>query len=317
MHQLSELFNVDKQKPKLLIVDDQPIIIRVLYELFKDECDIYMATNGIDALAKCEEVKPDLILLDLVMPDIDGYQVCKHIKANADLVDIPIIFVTASLEQESEVKGFEVGAVDFIQKPINAVITRARVKTHIRLKQQSDLLKSMALVDGLTGIANRRHFESSLHIGWLQSAREQSPMSMLLIDIDEFKKFNDYYGHMAGDGCLQKIAQAMAGILGRPYDLVARYGGEEFAIILPKTDHEGAKYIADQVHQAIRALNIPHTKSTTGSVTLSIGVSTIIPHYKVSADILIQHADKALYQAKENGRNKTVATDLDTNDQNS
>jgi diguanylate cyclase (GGDEF)-like protein len=306
MYQLSDLFNVDKQKPKLLVVDDQPLIIRVLYELFKDECEIFMATNGTDAIAKCKQVKPDLVLLDLVMPDMDGYQVCKHLKADEDLSDIPIIFVTASFEQEDEIKGFENGAVDFIQKPINPIITLARVRTHVRLKQQSDLLKSMALNDGLTGIANRRHFESSLHIDWLQCAREKSPMSLLLMDIDEFKKFNDHYGHVAGDGCLQKVAKAIASVLGRPYDLAARYGGEEFAIVLPKTNHEGAQYIAYQVHNAINSLAIPHIKSQIGIVTLSIGVSTTIPNHKGSPDSLVQQSDKALYQAKENGRNQSV-----------
>lgn len=310
MYQLSDLFNVDKQKPKLLVVDDQPLIIRILYELFKDECEIFMATNGTDAIEKCKQVKPDLILLDLIMPDMDGYQVCRHLKADEDLSDIPIIFVTASFEQEDEVKGFEAGAVDFIQKPINPIITRARVRTHVRLKQQSDLLKSMALVDSLTGIANRRHFESSLHIGWMQCAREQTCMSLLLMDIDEFKKYNDHYGHIAGDGCLQKVAKAIAGVLGRPYDLAARYGGEEFAIVLPKTDLEGAEYIAGQVHNAIRNLSIQHAKSKTGNVTLSIGVATTIPNHKASPDILVQQADSALYQAKEKGRNQSITIEF-------
>lgn len=310
MHQLADIFNLDKKKPKLLIVDDQPMIIRVLYELFKDDCEVFMATNGQDAITKCQEIKPDLILLDLIMPDIDGYTVCKKIKAIDDLVDIPIIFVTASLDQQDEVKGFEAGAVDFIQKPVNTIITRARVRTHIRLKQQSDWLKSMALIDGLTGIANRRHFESSLHINWLQSARDHTAMSLLLMDIDNFKKFNDHYGHIAGDGCLQKVASAIAGTLGRPYDLAARYGGEEFAIILPKTAHHGALHLAQEVTKAIHALNIPHIKSDAGRITSSMGVVTTIPNHKLSPDLLVQQADKALYQAKENGRNQFIAMEF-------
>lgn len=307
MQQLAELFKADQPKPKILIVDDQPLIIRVLYELFKDECEVFMCTSGRDALQKCKTIKPDLILLDLVMPEMDGYQVCKCLKDDEDLADIPVIFVTASFDQSDEVKGFEVGAVDFIHKPVNPIITRARVNTHIRLKRQSDLLKSLALVDGLTGIANRRHFESTIQIDWLQCAREKSPLSLLLMDIDQFKMFNDYYGHLAGDGCLQKVAKSLSNTLNRPYDLVARYGGEEFAFILPKTDLDGANYIAKTVAENIRQLGIPHLRSTAGLVTLSIGVATTIPHHKISPDMLIAEADKVLYQAKENGRNQSVS----------
>lgn len=311
MHQLPDLFKVEHTKPKILIVDDQPLIIRVLYELFKDECDVFMCTNGQDALQKCKTIKPDLILLDLVMPGMDGYQVCKYLKDDEDLANIPVIFVTASFDQVDEVKGFEVGAVDFIHKPVNPVITRARVNTHIRLKRQSDLLKSMALIDGLTGIANRRHFESTIQIDWLQCAREKAPLSLLLIDIDQFKLFNDFYGHLAGDGCLQKVARALTATLNRPYDLVARYGGEEFAFILPKTDLQGAMHIASSVAFNIKELGIPHLQSSAGLVTLSIGAATTIPHHKVSPDVLIHEADKVLYQAKETGRNQCISVEFD------
>lgn len=307
MYQLAELFKADQSKPKILIVDDQPLIIRVLYELFKDDHEIFMCTSGLEAIEKCKVIKPDLVLLDLVMPEMDGYEVCKSLKSDEDLADIPIIFVTANFDQQDEVKGFEVGAVDFIRKPVNPVITRARVNTHIRLKRQSDLLKSMALVDGLTGIANRRHFESTIQIDWLQCARELTPLSLLLIDIDHFKLFNDAYGHLAGDSCLQKVAKALSNTLHRPYDLAARYGGEEFAFILPKTDLQGAVYLAKAAAINIQQLAIPHTQSSAGIVTMSIGVATTIPHHKISPDVLINQADNMLYEAKENGRNQFVS----------
>jgi diguanylate cyclase (GGDEF)-like protein len=310
MNQIFELFKTDMPKPKLMIIDDQPLVIRVLSELFKMDCDVFMSTSGEDALQKCKEIKPDLILLDIVMPDMDGYEVCRRIKADEDLADIPVIFVTSSSEDSDEVKCFDVGAVDFIQKPVNAVITRSRVNTHLRLKRQSDLFKSMALFDGLTGIANRRHFESSIHLDWLQCAREQTPISLLLMDIDHFKQFNDHYGHQAGDQCLQKVAKTLTSILYRPYDLLARYGGEEFAIILPKTNHEGAQHVAKNVIQAMKGLGIAHIKSETGLVALSVGVATTTPLPKTSPDTLIAQADKALYQAKENGRNQMMCIEF-------
>jgi diguanylate cyclase (GGDEF)-like protein len=310
MNQIFELFKTEMPKPKLLIIDDQPLVIRVLYELFKIDCDVFMSTSGAEALQRCQEIKPDLILLDIVMPDMDGYEVCRRLKANEDLEDIPVIFVTSSADDADEVKCFEVGAVDFIQKPVNAVITRSRVNTHLRLKRQSDLFKSMALFDGLTGIANRRHFESSIHLDWLQCAREQTPISLLLMDIDHFKQFNDYYGHQAGDQCLQKVAKSLSKILARPYDLLARYGGEEFAVILPKTNHEGAQHVAKKIINTIEDLGVPHIKSNTGLVTLSTGVATTMPQHKVSPDLLIAEADKALYQAKENGRNQITSIEF-------
>lgn len=310
MNEIFELFKTYTPKPKLLIVDDQPLIIRVLYELFKIDCEVFMSTSGEDALKQCHIIKPDLILLDLVMPEMDGYEVCRQLKANEDLADIPVIFVTASMDQADEVKGFSVGAVDFIQKPVNAVITRARVNTHLRLKRQSDLLKSMALFDGLTGIANRRHFESSIHIDWLQCARENMPISLLLIDIDQFKQYNDFYGHQGGDTCLQQVARALASVPSRPYDLLSRYGGEEFALILPKTNHQGALHVAENIAKSIHKVAIPHEKSNLGIVTISVGVATTTPIHKISPDIIIAEADKALYKAKDTGRNKVIPVEF-------
>lgn len=291
------------RKPKLLIVDDQVLIIRVLHELFKDSCDIYMAHNGLDAIEKCTSIEPDLILLDVVMPKMDGYEVCKILKANEQTAKIPIIFITGSFEEADELKGFELGAVDFIRKPINAVITRARVNNHLALKKQTDLLRSIALIDGLTGIANRRRFEAAIHTEWLQSVRDKSAISLLMIDIDEFKKYNDHYGHLAGDDCLKKVAQAINEATGRPYDLTARYGGEEFVVILPKTNHEGAQLVAKQIMKAVRDLNIPHEKSAHPIVTISIGVTTMTPEQTSNFETLITTADQALYKAKSTGRN--------------
>ena len=290
-------------KPRLLIVDDQPINIRVLHELFKNDYETFMASDGKQAIEKCKSVLPDLVLLDVVMPEMDGYQVCKELKSDAQLAVIPVIFVTAHYDEADEAMGFELGAVDFIHKPINPLITRARVKNQILLKQQADLLRSMALVDGLTGVANRLQFESSLVADWLQCAREQHPLSIIMIDVDHFKKYNDYYGHQAGDECLRKVAQTIAASLRRPSDKVSRYGGEEFACVLPKTDLQGAIYLANEIENMVRSLNIEHQNSTTSEVvTISLGVATVIPTQDTTPNDLIGFADQQLYLAKNNGR---------------
>jgi diguanylate cyclase (GGDEF)-like protein len=294
--------------PKLLIVDDQPINIRVAHELFRHDCEVYMATNGEQALAKTRALLPDLILLDVVMPGMSGHEVCQQIKADPLLADIAVIFVTAHYDEADEVRGFELGAADFIHKPINPIITRARVQNQLLLKQQRDQLRSIALMDGLTGIANRRKFEGALARNWLQCARDRAPLSLFMIDVDYFKKYNDHYGHQEGDNCLKQIAQTIDLTLVRPSDLGARFGGEEFACLLPNTDSQGALYVAAKIEQAIRELAIPHQASEIADqVTVSIGCSTITPTPKSDVHQLIAQADEQLYNAKNNGRNQISA----------
>ena len=188
-----------KVRPKLLVVDDQRINILVLNELFREDCDVFMATSGEQALQVCRAQLPDLVLLDVQMDGIDGYEVCRRLKADAESRNIPVIFITAQGGEADEVRGLQLGAVDFIAKPINPVIVRARVQTHLTLKLQSDLLRSMTLFDGLTGVPNRRKFDEQLVRDWRQSQREQTALSVILIDVDHFKRYNDHYGHQAGD----------------------------------------------------------------------------------------------------------------------
>lgn len=250
-----------RQKPKLLLVDDQRVNILVLYELFRDECEIFMATDGEQALQSCRTVLPDLVLLDVHMDGLDGHEVCRRLKDDPETRDIPIIFVTAQGEEQDEVRGFELGAVDFIVKPINPVIVKARVNTHLTLKQQTDILRSFALLDGLTGVANRRKFDDELALDWRQCLREQAALSVILIDVDHFKHYNDRYGHLKGDSGLQAVAKALGSVLKRPYDLLARYGGEEFACVLPNTDLIDAVKIAERMETAVRALKLEHADS--------------------------------------------------------
>jgi diguanylate cyclase (GGDEF)-like protein len=290
-------------RPKLLIVDDQLTNIRVLHELFREDCDVFMATSGEQAITICQAQLPDLILLDVVMDDVDGHEVCRRLKAAPATQDIPIIFITAKQQDTDEVLGLELGAVDFISKPINPVVVKARVRTHLTLKLQYDLLRSIALVDGLTGVANRRKFDEDISADWRQCFREQKPLSLILADVDFFKRYNDRYGHQAGDDCLSSVAQALSKTVRRPYDLVARYGGEEFACILPKTDHSGAVEIAEKMQKHVRALGIEHSASDIDRVvTISLGVATMTPSGDLEFKVLIEAADKQLYNAKKTGR---------------
>ncbi|MDI3355049.1 diguanylate cyclase [Pseudomonas sp. UYIF39] len=296
-------------RPKLLIVDDQPTNIRVLHELFRQDCDVFMATSGEQAISVCQTQLPDLILLDVVMEGMDGHEVCRRLKADPATQGIPIIFITAQQQESDEVLGLELGAVDFITKPINTTIVRARVRTHLTLKLQSDLLRSMALMDGLTGVANRRKFNEDILAAWRLCFREQKPLSLILVDVDYFKRYNDRYGHQAGDDCLKSVAQTLSETVRRPYDLVARYGGEEFACVLPNTVLSGAVEIAERMQERVRTLGIEHSASDVDRVvTISLGVATLTPTRDLEFQALIEAADKQLYEAKNAGRARVCSS---------
>lgn len=289
----------------ILIIDDMPVNIRILSDLLMDEHEVLFATNGADGLQRAQSDLPDLILLDIMMPDIDGYEVCRRLKATPETAAIPIIFVTALGQEADEAKGLQAGAIDYITKPISPPIVKARVRNHLKLKRYQDMLAGLALLDGLTGIPNRRRFDDALQLEWHRAKRTGSPVSLLMIDIDFFKLYNDTYGHLAGDDCLRLIAQAMHEVVHRGGDLVARYGGEEFACILAETDAAGARPVADRIIDVIHSLAIPHSASTVAPhVTVSIGCCTIKPTNDHSAEHLVACADQNLYQAKQTGRNR-------------
>ncbi|CAN7738134.1 diguanylate cyclase domain-containing protein [Caballeronia sp. 15715] len=291
------------RRPKILIADDQPTNIRVLYELFRDECDVFMATSGTQTIQICRAELPDLILLDVVMDDIDGHEVCRRLKADPLTGAIPIIFVTSQNQEADEVIALGLGAVDFITKPINPVIVSARVRTHLTLKLQGDLLRASALLDGLTGVANRRKFDEDVQTDWRQCLRESAPLSLILIDIDYFKLYNDRYGHQAGDNCLKLVARTLFEALRRPYDKLARYGGEEFACLLPKTELAGASAIAERMRARVSELNVEHLGSEVDQVvTISLGVASMVPTPSVTPELLLKAADQQLYEAKRTGR---------------
>ena len=298
-------------KPKLLLVDDQPINIQVLHQIFGADFQVFMATSGPQALAVCKSNPPDLILLDIVMPGMDGFEVCTQLKINEETRNIPVIFVTAHTDAAQETHGLDVGAVDFISKPVNPAVVRARVKTHLTLKLQSDVMRRLVFLDGLTGAYNRRYFDQQLGVESARALRSGSPLSLIMLDVDFFKRYNDRYGHQAGDDCLRKIALTLKESLRRPADLVARYGGEEFACILPDTGFEMAMGIATELGQSIRHLGLAHADSDAAAVvTASLGVASWSADAKGNIHQLLAVSDAQLYLAKKNGRAQVCGTPL-------
>ena len=235
-------------KPLILIVDDTPTNIQVLAENLIHDYRVKVANSGEAAFEIiARQGLPDLILLDVMMPSMDGYEVCRRLKNSHKTADIPVMFITAMSSNTDEEFGLNLGAMDYITKPFYLPVVKARIRNHIRLKQMTDLLESMVWIDGLIGISNRRRFDHVLEIEWKRAQRNRSPLALIMVDIDYFKAYNDHYGHGKGDECLKLIATRLLASVSRPGDLVSRYGGDEFAILMPETDTEGAYRIADQL----------------------------------------------------------------------
>ncbi|EOG9060623.1 diguanylate cyclase [Vibrio fluvialis] len=290
----------------VLVVDDQATNIQLIYQLLKNEYDVLMATTGQQAIAVCREHKPDLILMDVLMPDINGWETCKILKRDPDIATIPVIFVTALTDQDDENACWDAGAVDFLQKPINANTLKHRVRAHLTLKHQSDLLRSLAYVDGLTGISSRRHFDQYMEAQMGHAFRKQESLGVLLIDIDFFKQYNDRYGHIAGDDCLRQVAQSLKQSCLRSADMVARYGGEEFVLVLPDTNERGLERIAQRIKQQLEQEAIAHIGSPTSLLTVSAGGAVYLPgELPDGAEAILILADTMLYKAKAEGRNRS------------
>jgi diguanylate cyclase (GGDEF)-like protein len=295
----------DSDQAILLLVDDQPINLEVLKGIFAGDYGLLEAQSGAQTLQLCRSLpRPDLVLLDVLMPDMDGLEVCRQLKADPLTADIPIIFITAQTTADEETAALECGGVDFISKPITPAVIQARVRTQLTLKQQRDQLQALAMIDGLTQIANRRHFDEALQTECQRAQRHQSHLALLLIDIDHFKAYNDHYGHQQGDICLQQVAATLAACCRRALDLVARYGGEEFSCLLPDCDLDSARIKAEELRQAIAALHLPHASSPVAPhVSISIGIAVCLSA-SANPQQLIAAADKALYAAKAAGRNR-------------
>lgn len=291
----------------LLIVDDEKQNRALLTELLQDEHRIILAKDGKQALDRAREHLPDLILLDVLMPEMDGYTVIRALK-NDDLTrNIPVIFITALDSPGDEERGLELGAVDYISKPFNPAIVRVRIRNHLQSVRQRRLLEQMAMLDSLTGIPNRRRFNEVFEQEWRRCMRDGAPLSLIVVDVDHFKAFNDTYGHAAGDDVLRRIAATLQTSLRRPGDFVARYGGEEFVMLLPGIDSEGARILCEHTRADVESERIAHAVSDVAPwITISLGGATRVPRDITPNPELFSLADSCLYVAKNNGRNRVA-----------
>lgn len=293
------------KKPTILVVDDMTTTILLIHDLLKDTYEVKIAKSGTKALEILESPNDiDLILLDIEMPDINGYDVCRKIKNNETIKNIPIIFITGRTSQEDEEYGLNLGAIDYITKPFNKAIVKLRIKNYLDLKIKNDMLEKLSMYDGLTNIRNRRFFDETFEKTFNEIKRDKKSLAVLMIDIDFFKPYNDNYGHGQGDETLRKVAKALEKTIKRPTDFVARYGGEEFVILLKDINKDGVEAVANNLLNAVRELKITHEFSKIENyVTISIGAS----FYNSSSDItkleLLLKADETLYNVKNSGRN--------------
>ena len=291
-------------KNSILVVDDETANHIFLTKLLRPEYILYVAKDGKSGLQQAREILPDLILLDIIMPDISGYEVLATLKNENKTRDIPVIFITGLNSSEDEIKGLASNAADYINKPFNPEIVKLRVRNQIKIVNQIHTINRLSSTDQLTGIANRRGFDEQMEREWGRTIRENLPLSILIIDVDRFKTYNDTYGHQQGDVALQAIAKSLAGSVCRSSDFVARWGGEEFAVLLPNTALSGAVNVAEHIRENVEQTPIPLMSGDITRATISIGASTIIPTKDSSICDFIAQADKALYTAKNMGRNK-------------
>jgi two-component system cell cycle response regulator len=290
---------------RVLVVDDVPDNIKLLtYELADEGHEVLVAHDGPQALAQADAERPDVILLDIIMPGLDGIEVCRRLKSDPQLRSIPVVMVSARGQEHDVIAGLDAGAQDYVTKPFNLPIVLARVRAAERTKTDHDrqieknrALAELATVDALTSARNRRFLEDVLHAGVSFSVRHALPLSLIMLDVDDFKRYNDTFGHPAGDDVLRIVAAVLQGGL-REHDIIARYGGEEFAILLPATDGESARSIAERLRASLAG-----QPWSLRAVTASLGVATMLPDEPIEPAALVAAADRALYHSKARGRN--------------
>lgn len=303
-------------KPHILIVDHEAAPDRSLARMLAAEYRVQRAPDAPHVLdvVRSAECKPDLILLDVRPPIREGFDICRQIKADEMARSVPVMLITQHDHAEDEVRGLGLGAADCITRPFRLDVVRARIRNQIRLKINNDLLERYANQDGLTDVANRRCFDLALEVEWRRAMRDGKPLSLLMVDVDRFKQYNDRYGHFEGDQCLRQVAGAMAQALTRPGDLLARYGGEEFSVILPGADLEGARRMGERLRLAVAEMSFPQLRQNhVQSVSISVGCVSGCPNPNQTFHQLLQAADEQLYAAKGAGRNCVCAKQMAAN----
>jgi diguanylate cyclase (GGDEF)-like protein len=292
-------------KNSILVVDDEPANIISITHILKDKYKIYAAKNGTDGIRLAHQHKPDVILLDIIMPDKDGFEVISELKNNAETQGIPVIFITGLTNVEDEEKGLLAGAADYINKPFSAPIVELRVKNQVMMQNYIKKIEELSVKDQLTGLTNRRGFDERLRADFGGALRKQTDISVMIMDLDKFKTYNDTFGHLQGDKALQAAAKVLKDSVTRASDFVGRWGGEEFVALLPDTNAEQAQIVAETIRANMEAIEIPLlTDGTPTKITVSIGICSGIPAHDTTSEIYMNKADEALYLAKEGGRNR-------------
>ena len=291
----------------ILIVDDDKSNLMALSHILQKEYAVRIAPDGASAVRIAEKYMPDLILLDIVMPDMDGYQVLAALQKSEKTAHIPVIYITGLNNNDDERRGLISGAADYISKPFDEMIVTLRVQHQIRIINQLRTIEHLSLMDQLTEIPNRRNFDQRLEAEWGRAMRESTPISLLMLDVDHFKRYNDTYGHQQGDKALCAVAGVLTQTLKRKSDFSARWGGEEFAVLLPNTDSSGGLRIGSQICENMAAAAIRRDSGEDTALTVSIGVHTHRPTPGCSVDEFLSRADRALYTAKKSGRNRVCA----------
>lgn len=300
---------IGEEKFTILVVDDEKNNIVALAHILMSMYTVLAAKDGLTAIELAETKSPDLILLDILMPGMSGFDALVKLKDSELTRDIPVIFITGLDSREDEETGLLLGAVDYITKPFHDSIVKLRVETHLKILTQMRTIERLGMIDTLTNIPNRRCYDNQLSVEWNRAVRNNAALSILMIDIDDFKQFNDAYGHMHGDKVLQAVASVIEKTLKRPADFVARWGGEEFSVLLPETDLEGVLFIAEQIRLNVENTSITHQSGLKSKITVSIGASHRFPSLTDSIDLFISLADYALYAAKAAGKNIVMRWD--------
>ena len=295
---------IEVTKAKILLVDDEKINTMVLADALKDFELVYQVQSGAEAIKFCKKTPPDLVILDVKMPNMNGHITCKMLKNLPHMQNCPIIFSTSLSSVEDELACWDAGGADFVSKPVTPRTLLKRIWSHIELKLRHDIHQELAFFDGLTGLKNRRFFDDFYQQQIALAKRIDEDLSVIIIDIDFFKQYNDKYGHAQGDTCLRFVAQTIEKQLHRPTDTAARYGGEEFVVVLPNTDLPGAQFVANKIIKQIENEGLVHMGSTFKIVTASAGVASLKTNGDNTDVFLV--ADKHLYQAKSTGRNVCV-----------